>query len=171
MRLEDFDYELPPERIAQTPAVRRDESRLLVHARTSGETRHITFRELPECLPPGALIVLNDTRVLPARLRARKPTGGAVELLVLDPVGAQGGVLRCLARSSKPLRPGTRLDLLDRAGAPSWWQAEVLQREGEGAPVGGGAPASSARRGGGLQPPGLLIRIDGLGTGGVMEVL
>src|SRR5215470_6992941 len=149
MRLEDFDYELPPERIAQTPAVRRDESRLLVHARTSGETRHITFRELPECLPPGALIVLNDTRVLPARLRARKPTGGAVELLVLDPVGAQGGVLRCLARSSKPLRPGTRLDLLDRAGAPSWWQAEVLEREGEGA----------------------LVRIDGLGTGGVMEVL
>jgi S-adenosylmethionine:tRNA ribosyltransferase-isomerase len=149
MRLEDFDYELPPERIAQTPAERRDASRLLVHARTSGETRHTTFRELPECIPPGALIVVNDTRVLPARLRARKPTGGAVELLVLDPAAAQGGVLRCLARSSKPLRPGTRLDLLDRAGAATWWTAEVLEREGEGA----------------------LVRIDGLGTGGVMEVL
>ena len=149
MRLEDYDYELPPERIAQTPAERRDESRLLVHSRSAGTTEHRSFRELAECVPPQALIVLNDTRVLPARLRARKPTGGAVELLVLDPAGSQGGVLRCLARSSKALRPGTRLELLDRRGAPSWWQAEVLERVDETA----------------------LVRIEGLGTGGVMEVL
>src|SRR5262252_4530791 len=149
MRLEDFDYELPPDRIAQMPPAQRDASHLLVHERARDHTAHRAFSELPDLLPPGTLLVLNDTRVLPARLRARKPTGGAVELLVLDPVAAQGGVLRCLARSSKPLRPGARLELLDRRGRPSWWTAEVLERDHETA----------------------LVRVEGLRAGGVMEVL
>ena len=69
----DFDYELPPERIAQRPAQRRDDSRLLVHARDTGRTEHRRFADLPQLLRPGDLLVVNDTRVLPARIPARKP--------------------------------------------------------------------------------------------------
>src|SRR5256885_49633 len=69
MKAADLDYALPPELIAQRPTVRRDQSRLLVYERTSGAVRHRRFDELPEELPEGTLTVVNDTRVLPARLR------------------------------------------------------------------------------------------------------
>jgi S-adenosylmethionine:tRNA ribosyltransferase-isomerase len=134
MRLEDFDYELPPERIAQAPAQKRDGSRLLVHRRADGSHEHTAFHELPRLLPEGSLLVLNDTRVVPARLRARKPTGGAVELLILLGDAAPPGAYRCLARSSKPLRPGTRLSLLSTA-SPEDVEVEILEREGERATI------------------------------------
>ncbi|HEY6032200.1 MAG TPA: S-adenosylmethionine:tRNA ribosyltransferase-isomerase, partial [Gaiellaceae bacterium] len=79
-----LDYELPPELVAQHPAERRDESRLLVYDRASGEVRHRRFRDLPEELPEGALVVVNDTRVVPARLKLRRETGGAVEVLLVE---------------------------------------------------------------------------------------
>ncbi|MDK2882324.1 MAG: S-adenosylmethionine:tRNA ribosyltransferase-isomerase [Bacillota bacterium] len=84
LRLEEFDYDLPPELIAQTPLERRDESRLLVFERSSGKMEHRVFHDLPNYLHPGDVLVLNDTRVLPARLIGRRMhTGGKVEVLLL----------------------------------------------------------------------------------------
>lgn len=88
MQLEDFDYNLPPELIAQTPLPRRDESRLLVLKRQTGVIEHRVFRDLPSYLRSGDVLVLNDTRVLPARLIGRRArTGGRVEALLLREVG------------------------------------------------------------------------------------
>lgn len=83
MRTSDFDYDLPPEYIAQTPAEPRDSSRLMVLHRATGQIEHAIFRDIGRYLRPGDLLVLNQTRVIPARLFARKPTGGRVELLLL----------------------------------------------------------------------------------------
>lgn len=84
MRTSEFDYHLPPDRIAQTPIEPRDAARLLVVHRDSGKIEHRTFRDIVECLQPADLLVANDSRVIPARLFARKvPTGGRVELLLL----------------------------------------------------------------------------------------
>jgi len=84
LKTTDFDYDLPPDRIAQTPVEPRDAARLLVLNRESGEIEHATFRDLGNYLHAGDLLVLNETRVIPARLYARKiPTGGRVELLLL----------------------------------------------------------------------------------------
>ncbi len=83
MKTSDFDYDLPPEFIAQTPVEPRDASRLLVLHRHTGALEHRIFREIGQYLNPGDLLVLNQTRVIPARIYARKPTGGRVELLLL----------------------------------------------------------------------------------------
>lgn len=104
-----LDYELPRELIAQRPLERRDGSRLMVVDRASGSVRHGVFTELPELIGPADLLVANDSRVVPARLLARKASGGAVELLALPP--AQGTRLVALAKSSKPLRAGQSLVL------------------------------------------------------------
>ncbi len=87
MRVSDFDYDLPPDLIAQEPPPRRDASRLMTLDRTSGRVEHRAFGDLPDLLRPGDLLVLNDTRVVPARLRGRRAapgTGGAVEVLLLE---------------------------------------------------------------------------------------
>ena len=83
MNTSDFNYDLPPEYIAQTPIEPRDASRLLVLHRETGVIEHTIFRELGRFLHPGDLLVLNETRVIPARLYARKPTGGQIEILLL----------------------------------------------------------------------------------------
>jgi S-adenosylmethionine:tRNA ribosyltransferase-isomerase len=83
MKTSDFDYNLPESSIAQTPAEPRDSSRLLVLHRDTGETEHRIFRDISEYLRAGDLLVLNQTRVIPARIYARKETGGRVELLLL----------------------------------------------------------------------------------------
>jgi S-adenosylmethionine:tRNA ribosyltransferase-isomerase len=87
VKLSDFDYHLPPDRIAQRPTPRRDESRLMVIERHGDGVRHRRFSDLPELLKPDDLLVVNDTRVVPARLYGRKETGGRVELLLSRPVG------------------------------------------------------------------------------------
>ncbi len=84
MKLSDFDYNLPKELIAQYPAEKRDESRLLVLHKDTGEIEHRIFRDIIEYLNPGDLLVLNNTKVLPARLMGRKDTGGKIEALVLN---------------------------------------------------------------------------------------
>src|SRR2546423_11672225 len=76
LRTSDFDYRLPPEQIATQPAARRDAARLLVLDRSSTSTNHVHFREIARWLPARALLVLNDTKVIPARLRGRKASGG-----------------------------------------------------------------------------------------------
>ncbi len=112
MKTSDFYYDLPPELIAQTPLDRRDGSRLLTLDRETGEVGHLHFYDLPNLLRPGDCLVLNDSRVLPARLLGhREPTGGAVEVLLLIDRGDK--VWECLVRPGKKVRPGTRLSFGD----------------------------------------------------------
>ncbi len=121
MDLSTLDYDLPPELIAQQPADPRDSSRLLVYERAKGEIRHRRFRELPEELPRDALVVVNDSRVVPARLRLRRPGGGAAEVLLLEPV--DDGLWEALARPSGRLRPGMSLgsvQLVEPLGDGRW---------------------------------------------------
>src|SRR4051795_4886990 len=86
MKTNELDYELPPELIAQRPAANRDESRLLVAPRGGGGPRHRRFRDLPGELPQGTLVVVNDTRVVPARIRIEAPRG---EVLLLERLGGE----------------------------------------------------------------------------------
>ena len=112
IKTHDFYYELPPELIAHTPIQRRDASRLLVLDKETGATRHMHFFDLPTLLRPGDCLVLNDSRVLPARLLGhREPTGGAVEVLLLIDRGDK--VWECLVRPGRKLKPGTRLSFGD----------------------------------------------------------
>lgn len=131
MRTSDFDYDLPPERIAQTPAARRDESRLLVLERATGELSHRVFHELPQLLRPGDLLVLNNSRVLPARLRALKPdTGGRCEILLLEENAVNDW--HVMFRPTKRVRPGSRLRLLKLNGEESEVQVEVVAKMQDG---------------------------------------
>jgi S-adenosylmethionine:tRNA ribosyltransferase-isomerase len=132
MRTSELDYDLPSELIAQRPLERRDDSRLLVADRASGEVRHRRFRDLPGELPEGALVVVNDTRVIPARLRMRRGTGGEAEVLLLEPAG--DGLWEALARPTKRLRPGTRLgpaELVEHMGGGRWLVRLDGEPEGE----------------------------------------
>jgi len=122
VRTAELDYELPQELIAQHPLERRDRSRLLVHDRASGHTRHRRFDELPAELHKETLVVVNDTRVLPARLRLERPGGGEAEVLLLERLG-DNGTWEGLARPSRKLRPGQRLgpvELLEPLGEGRW---------------------------------------------------
>ena len=100
-----FDYQLPEELIAKAPLPERDASRLLVLPRTEGAPAHRSVRDLPDLLREGDLLVVNDAKVIPARLRGHKEgTGGKVELLLVEPLGGRDWL--ALGGSSKPLRPG-----------------------------------------------------------------
>jgi S-adenosylmethionine:tRNA ribosyltransferase-isomerase len=107
MRLSDFDFVLPPELIAQSPAHPRDSARLLVLNRDTGEVMHRVFRDLPEHIRPADVLVLNETKVIPARLKARRPTGGAVEVLLLRP--QPNGAWEALIKPARRVRVGARL--------------------------------------------------------------
>lgn len=112
LKTSDFYYELPPELIAQTPLERRDGSRLLVLDRKSGAISHRHFYELPSFLRPGDCLVMNNSRVLPARLLGhREPTKGAVEVLLLRDRG--DGIWECLAKPGRKLHPGAELSFGD----------------------------------------------------------
>src|SRR4051812_11372426 len=134
MKSSELDYALPAELIAQHPLERRDHSRLLVYDRATGETWHRRFDDLPDELADGTLVVVNDTRVLPARLRLERPGGGDAEGLLLERLG-ENGTWEGLARPSRKLRPGQRLGPGELLGAPG---------AGRGGPRPGGGP-----RGGG----------------------
>ena len=124
-----LDYELPFELIAQRPLERRDDSRLLVFDRMRGALRHRVFRELLEEVGrPGDLVVVNDTRVIPARIRVPRPTGGEAELLLLEEL--EPGTWEALARPSRRLRAGMRLgpaELMEPLGDGRW----LVRLEGE----------------------------------------
>jgi len=107
VNLSEFDYHLPPELIAQSPAGRRDQSRLLILDRGCKDREHVLFCDLASYLRPGDVLVANDTRVIPARVYAYKSTGGRVELFLLQFMQApEPGIQQwqCLARSRRPLR-------------------------------------------------------------------
>ncbi len=128
METAELDYDLPADLVAQTPPERRDASRLLVWRRSAGTIEHREFSELPEVLG-GELVVLNDTRVVRARLRLARESGGAVEVLLLESCG-DDGVWEGLARPSRRLRAGERLgpvELLEPLGHGRW----LLRLEGE----------------------------------------
>ena len=104
MKTRDFWYDLPEELIAQTPLAQRDTSRLLILDRQTGAVSHKYFYDIIECLQPGDCLVMNDSRVLPARLLGNRPSGGAVELLLLKDLGDKKW--ECLAKPGKKLREG-----------------------------------------------------------------
>src|SRR5271169_5841162 len=113
MDVSELDYDLPPELIAQHPAERRDESRLLVVERATGAVRHRRFAELPEEIH-GELVVVNDTKVVPARIPIESPRG---EVLLLERIA--GDVWEGLARPTRRLKPGRRygpVELLEHLG-------------------------------------------------------
>ena len=127
MEVSLFDYDLPSELIAQHPPTERGDSRMLVLSRADGAIVHRSFPDLPEYLRPGDCLVVNETRVIPARLNGRRrPTGGRVELLLLRAV--DGKRWEALARPARRLRPGTVCDF----GEHGELQATVTEYAGEG---------------------------------------
>lgn len=123
MRRQDFHYQLPQELIAQHPLAERSASRLLVLDGSTGVFADRHFHDLPALLRPGDLLVFNDTRVIPARLLGRKPTGGEVEFLIERVLDAHQALAQ--ARSSKPLRAGMWIRVADTT------DVQVIGREGE----------------------------------------
>jgi S-adenosylmethionine:tRNA ribosyltransferase-isomerase len=138
LKIQEFDFDLPPEQVAQRPLERRDASRLMVLDRQSGQINHHFFRELPTLLRESDLLVVNETRVIAARLVGnRLGSGGKVEFLLVRPIGSQStsAAVRteavdhdwiCLAKSRKPLRQGAKVEL-------GGWVAEVLKEPDQGA--------------------------------------
>src|SRR2546423_9429498 len=118
MRVDELEYDLPPALIAQRPQPRRDESKLLVYDRMSGSVDHRTFAELPDVIG-AALVVVNDTRVVPARIPIERPRG---EVLLLEQLDADG-TWEGLARPTRRLRAGRRygdVELLEHVGEGRW---------------------------------------------------
>src|SRR5436305_13536673 len=127
MDASELDYDLPPELIAQHPAERRDSSRLLVYSRATGAVSHHVFHELPSLV--GGLAVVNDTRVVPARIPIAKPRG---EVLLLEQLG--GGEWEALARPTRRLKAGRRygrVELLEHLGEGRWRLRLAGEPEGE----------------------------------------
>lgn len=153
---DDYRFDLPGELIAQDPAERRGDSRLLQVEPGCGVVGERVFRELPDLLRPGDLLVLNESRVLPARLGTRRAdTGGRVEILLVEPHN-DTGEWRAMARPARRLKPGVRL-LLDDEGRE---HLEVRDRRDDGMVVVGGsdAPEELARRRGAVPLPPYIRR-------------
>ena len=125
MKKSDFYYDLPPELIAQTPLERRDASRLLTLDKRTGATEHHIFHELPDFLNEGDCLVMNDSRVIPARLFGTRPTGGSVEVVLLRDLG--GGDWECLTRPGRKTQPGTHISF-----GNGELTAEVIRAEADG---------------------------------------
>ena len=131
LRTADFDFELPPELIAKHPATARDQSRLFVISRETGEIKHRQFRDLLDCLREGDVLVLNDSKVLPARLRGEKSdSGGEVELLLAEENAPNDWWV--LLKPGKRVRAGTEITLRDHAGRATNVRATVLDKNAEG---------------------------------------
>ena len=125
MNLSDFDYNLPEELIAQTPIKTRDQSRLMVLDKKTGAIKHKHFHDILEELQSGDVLVLNDTKVIPARLIGKKTsTGAVIELLLLKDLG--NNIWECLSRPAKRLKVGTIVTFSEKL------QAEVVEKKDEG---------------------------------------
>jgi S-adenosylmethionine:tRNA ribosyltransferase-isomerase len=130
VKIDLFDYDLPPDRVAQEPAAPRDTSRLMVFDRPTGETRHRLFRDLPDLLRPGDLIVVNRSRVFPARLLGKRQGGGNAEILLVRRTGPQ--TWQAFVRPGRRLRRGQYVQLpgglrltIDSDGVPGDGRREV----------------------------------------------
>lgn len=124
----DFDYELPEELVAQSPADKRDRSRLLVVDRRSGGLRHRVFGDLVELVEPGDALVLNETRVFPARFRGRRSGGGEAEILLLHPHAGSPTDWVAMVRPGAKLRPGRVISIADELSAEIVGQLEGGER-------------------------------------------
>lgn len=125
MQLKDFTFDLPERLIAQSPLAKRDASRMMVVLRKDGAISHREFTHLPDYLRAGDLLVLNDTKVIPTRLLGVKPSGGKVELLLVEKTSIEPEEWKCLAKPGKGLKPGTKV-LFDGVSA------EMLGNDDEG---------------------------------------
>lgn len=114
-RVSDYGYDVPDERIARYPAPRRDESRLLVLPRGEGPIRHLRFHQVTELLEPGDVLVVNESKVIPARLLGRKPTGAPAEVLLLRPAAPEADphLWEALVRPGGKLKPGRTVEISD----------------------------------------------------------
>jgi S-adenosylmethionine:tRNA ribosyltransferase-isomerase len=122
----EFDYPLPPELIAQTPEPQRDQSRLLVLDRDTRQVAHRRFRNLVEYLSPGDVLVLNDSKVIPARLRGRNVrTGGNFEILLVEELADDNWWT--MIRPGRRAMPGTKIQILDKQRRPSALEATVVE--------------------------------------------
>ena len=128
MDLADFDYDLPAELIAQEPAKQRDQSRLLRVGRGEASLSHHRFSDLRDLLPQGCVLVLNNTRVIPARLRGKKTTGGKVELLLVRRTAAEGAVWQVLCKGGQKQKVGGRINFADNF----WGKWVEAPRAGQG---------------------------------------
>jgi S-adenosylmethionine:tRNA ribosyltransferase-isomerase len=131
MLTEDFNFNLPPELIAQHPAPCRDQSRLLVFERPTGVIRHEKFTDFPDLLAPEYLLVLNDSKVIPARLRGMKPnTGGAIEFLLLEENSLNDWWV--MLKPAKRLRLGDSFVITQFENQPTEARATLLEKNEEG---------------------------------------
>lgn len=130
MLTSDFHYDLPPELIAQEPSEKRGSDRMLVLDPRSGEMEIRPFEDLPLFLNPGDAVVLNNTRVVPARMFARKETGANIELFLLNPDAGSRWI--CFVKGAKRLRPGMMLRLLDSQGAESEFKVLFEEKREDG---------------------------------------
>lgn len=130
-RLEDFEYDLPEELVAQEPPAVRHASRLMHINRTTGEVGHHTFSSLADLLSPGDLLIVNDTKVIPARLMAARQTGAQVEILLLKPEPARPGVWLAMAAPLKKLKEGEHLLLQNASGGTVKVDAFVTAPDGQ----------------------------------------
>ncbi|MEM8713425.1 MAG: tRNA preQ1(34) S-adenosylmethionine ribosyltransferase-isomerase QueA, partial [Planctomycetota bacterium] len=135
----DFDFQLPDHLIAQAPVTPRDAARLLVWPGASEEPRHRSVRDLPAELAPGDLLVVNDTRVLHARVLAERETGGRVEMLFLEAAaGHEPGAWRAMVKPAKKMKPGMRVrcsssveaEFLEREAASGYWRVRLIPEGG-----------------------------------------
>ena len=115
--IEDFEYDLDPELIAQKPLDKKDHSRLFVVDRQSKEFSHRHFYDLPSLLKPGDVLVVNDTRVLPSRLVTRRKSGGTVKMLLLKPQSRNIHIWEAMVTPIKRLKPGQKLEVHGDDGA------------------------------------------------------
>ena len=120
MKVTDFDYELPEELIAQTPIEKRDNSRLMVLDRKTKNIEHKVFSDIIEYLNPGDCLVINNTKVMPARLYGKKSTGANIEFLLLKQI--EGDVWECIVRPGNKLKPGAKVTFGDGI-----LEAEILE--------------------------------------------
>jgi S-adenosylmethionine:tRNA ribosyltransferase-isomerase len=125
MRFKDFDYLLPEELIAQSPADQRDASRLMVLDRHHAEFSEAVFSDIVGCIRPGDLLVLNDTRVIPARLHGKKESGGRIEVFLVRKCIGEGELWTCLLKVSKKPKPGDMLHF------PAGMTARVIERNAD----------------------------------------
>lgn len=131
MHISDFAYDLPEELIAQHPAERRDGSRLLVLYRSREEVLHKSFTDFDGFIEPGDLIVRNNSKVIPARLRGLKPeSGGRVEMLLVEEVATNDWWT--MLKPGKRVRPGTRIQLTDHQGEPTELSASLVEKNEQG---------------------------------------
>src|SRR5436190_21931160 len=131
MLTEEFNFGLPKELIAQHPTSKRDESRLLVFQRPTGEISHRFFKDFPDLLNPGDLLVLNNSKVIPARLRGVKPgAGGAIEFLLLEENSTNDWWV--MLRPAKRLHPGHSFTITDFQNQPTNVRATLIEKNEEG---------------------------------------